>query len=116
MTTSERAAAYLAKLPCAISGSGGHARTFAAACRLVEFGLSVEQAAPVFAAWNETHCQPRWTDAELRHKLTDAYRHSLPQHRFAASGGAGWSPLPLPTFRRPSLPALRIGTRLELSR
>ncbi|MGH7990319.1 MAG: hypothetical protein ACREDS_09055, partial [Limisphaerales bacterium] len=51
-----RARAYLAKLPPAVAGNGGHVATFAAACRRVEFGLSFEQAAPVFAVWNESHC------------------------------------------------------------
>lgn len=78
-----RAAAYLAKLPPAIAGSGGHAATFAAACRLVEFGLTFEQAAPVFAAWNETHCDPRWTEAELNHKLADAFKRTSPKGQFA---------------------------------
>ena len=36
MTTTDRAAAYLDKLPFAIAGQGGHRATFAAACRLVE--------------------------------------------------------------------------------
>ena len=74
-----RTAAYLAKMPPAVAGSGGHAATFGAACRLVEFGLTFEQAAPLLAGWNETHCQPRWTEAELRHKLADAFKRTSPK-------------------------------------
>lgn len=88
MSNESRARAYLAKLPPAIAGQGGHAVTFAAACRLVEFGLCFEQAAPLLAAWNETHCQPRWTDAELRHKLADAFKRTSPNSQFANGASA----------------------------
>jgi len=72
-------------LPPAIAGSGGHRATFAAAYRLVEFGLSFEQAAPLLAAWNETHCQPRWTEAELNHKLADAFKRTVAKPEFTAA-------------------------------
>lgn len=49
MNNETRARAYLAKLPPAIAGQGGHDATFAAVCRLVEFGLSFEQGAPLLA-------------------------------------------------------------------
>jgi len=39
-TSFERAQTYLAKLPPAISGSGGHDATFRAACELIRVGLS----------------------------------------------------------------------------
>jgi hypothetical protein len=80
------ARAYLAKLPPAIAGQGGHAATFAAACRLVEFGLSPDQALPPFLEWNQTHCQPLWTEGELRHKLTDAFQVTSPKAQFARRG------------------------------
>jgi hypothetical protein len=82
MNIFDRARAYLAKLPPAIAGNGGHAATFAAACRLVEFGFAFEQAAPLLAAWNETHCQPQWTVAELNHKLNDAYKRTATKPQF----------------------------------
>ena len=78
-----RAAAYLAKLPPAVAGNAGHHATFAAACRLVEFGLSFERALPLLAAWNQTHCQPRWTEADLRHKLADAFKRTSPKAPYA---------------------------------
>jgi hypothetical protein len=83
MSNESRARAYLAKLPPAINGQGGHAATFAAACRLVEFGLSFEQALPLLMEWNETHCLPPWTEAELRHKLADAFKRTSPKSQFA---------------------------------
>lgn len=80
----QRAAAYLAKMPPAIAGNGGHTATFAAACRLVEFGLTHEQAMPLLDAWNVTHCQPPWTEGELRHKLADAFKRTSPKARLSA--------------------------------
>lgn len=84
-----RARAYLAKLPPAISGQHGHAATFTAACRLVEFGLSFEQALPLLAEWNQTHCRPPWTAHELRHKLRDAFRKTAPRPEFTATPSPG---------------------------
>jgi hypothetical protein len=70
-----RARKYLAKLPPAISGQGGHAATFRAACRLViGFGLDREQALSLLLEWNETHCQPPWSERELKHKVDDALK------------------------------------------
>jgi hypothetical protein len=82
MDAIERARAYLAKLPPAISGQAGHAATFAAACRIVEFGLTFEGGISLLAAWNETHCQPPWTGAELKHKLADAFKCTSPKPDF----------------------------------
>lgn len=68
----ERASRYLAKMPPAISGSGGHNQTFRAACVLVlGFGLSPDDAFPLLADWN-LGCEPPWSEKELRHKLADA--------------------------------------------
>lgn len=82
MTQQERAARYLAKLPAAVAGQGGHAATFTAACRLVEFGLAESEAWPVLAEWNLTHCQPPWSEGALRHKLADAYHTTQPKKVF----------------------------------
>ena len=85
MNAIDRARAYLTKLPPAIAGGGGHPATFAAACRLVEFGLSFEQAGPVLAEWNETHCDPRWTEAELNHQLSDAFKRTSAKPELSAA-------------------------------
>ena len=82
MNTIDRARAYLAKLPPAIAGSGGHAATFKAACVAVEFGLNESAAWKLLCEWNVTHCQPHWTDSELRHKLADARRATTPKEQF----------------------------------
>lgn len=96
MTTSNlelRAAAYISKMPPAIAGNGGHRATFAVACRLVEFGLSFDRALPLMLAWNQTHCQPRWTEADLNHKLVDAFKRTSTKSgyvtRQAVTGRAG---------------------------
>ncbi len=68
----DRVAKYLAAVPGAVSGCGGHNHTFHVAGQLVHgFALSVEQALPAFQAWNLT-CQPPWSDAELERKLSEA--------------------------------------------
>lgn len=83
MNATNRARAYLAKLPPAIAGQAGHAATFAAACRLVEFGLAFDEALSLLADWNQ-HCQPPWTEDALRHKLNDAFKRAKPKSEFAA--------------------------------
>src|SRR5208337_1092200 len=46
--TLTRAAAYLARIPFAVSGQRGHDRTFHAACLVIKgFGLSVAEARPL---------------------------------------------------------------------
>jgi len=71
-TPADRARAYLAKVPGAIAGQSGHDWTFhAAALLVIDFGLSIEEAMPLFQEWNET-CQPPWSDSELMHKLEGA--------------------------------------------
>jgi hypothetical protein len=49
----ERARAYIAKMPGAISGAGGHDQTFAVACALVKFGLSPDDAWPLLLEYNQ---------------------------------------------------------------
>jgi hypothetical protein len=67
-----RIRAYIAKLPPAISGSGGHVATLKAANALVlGFALSIDDARPYLAEYNKS-CQPPWSERELEHKLTEA--------------------------------------------
>ncbi len=106
----ERARRYLAKMPPAISGQHGHDQTFAVACTLVQgFGLSVAEAAPLFAEYN-ARCSPPWSEHDLAHKLTDADRASPPSegrgHLARSTGPA--SPRPhastVSTITTPSAP------------
>lgn len=69
----KRCVAYLERMPEAISGSGGHDATFAAACIIWRFGLSEPEAWDAACWFNASKCQPVWLEPELRHKLSDAY-------------------------------------------
>lgn len=73
-----RARAWVACVEGAISGQGGHRRTFRVACKLTHpfpegFGLSIEQAWAIIKEWNE-QCEPPWSGRELTHKLEDAIK------------------------------------------
>lgn len=72
-TLQDRAIAYLASCPEAVSGNSGSATTFKTCCRLMEqFGtLSDDEFLDALHDWN-SRCRPSWTEKELRHKLTDA--------------------------------------------
>lgn len=64
---------YLVKCPDAISGKGGHNRTYHAACMCYRFGLTDDQAREVMRWYNDTKTgDEQWTDTELLHKLEDA--------------------------------------------
>lgn len=80
-TSLDAARSYLAKLPPAISGAGGHRATFRAACECVRFGLSDGEALTLLREWNVNHCKPPWTEKELTHKLKDARRVAAGQLR-----------------------------------
>ena len=81
MNTFDACRTYLAKLPPAVSGAGGHAATLRAACECVRFGLPDGDALALLRGWNGTHCQPPWTEKELAHKLADARRKAGGQVR-----------------------------------
>lgn len=72
-TAYDRARAYLAKCPGAVSGSGGHNTTFITAQKMVRsFALSVDDAFALLASeWNP-RCSPPWSDRELRRKVEQA--------------------------------------------
>jgi hypothetical protein len=74
----QRARAYVAQMPSAVSGAGGHDQTFSVACKLVEFGLPRDEAWPLLVEYNQ-RCAPAWSESELRHKLEDAYHHANPR-------------------------------------
>lgn len=81
MTLVERARLLMAQCPPAISGQGGHGATFRVACALVwGFGFTPEEAMPLMMEYNES-CQPRWSQADLWHKLRSALSTSHTQPR-----------------------------------
>ncbi|MGP1272709.1 MAG: bifunctional DNA primase/polymerase [Phycisphaerales bacterium] len=68
-----RAAAYLDAMPPAISGQGGHGRTYAAATALVHgFELDPETSLRMLLEQYNPRCEPLWSEKELRHKVEDA--------------------------------------------
>ena len=70
-----RADYHLATIEGAISGQGGHNKTFRVACVLChKFGLPPDVAFPLMWEWNVTQCEPPWSQAEIRHKLEDAWK------------------------------------------
>ncbi len=71
--TAQRAAAYLDAMPPAVSGQGGHDRTYAAAVAMVHgFALRPEVALRLLLERFNPRCVPPWSDGELRHKVEDA--------------------------------------------
>ena len=89
MNPLQRAAAWLSKVPPAVSGQNGHSTTYTAAVGLVHgFGLSEGDALSLLSDWNRS-CQPPWSDRELIHKIRDAASkpHDKPAgHLLHASG------------------------------
>lgn len=75
MNTIDRARAYLAKVPGAVSGQAGHDQTFAAAMALAHgFCLPEGNALALLAGDYNPRCAPPWSPAQLRHKVQSACR------------------------------------------
>lgn len=82
----EQARLRLQQMEPAISGSGGHNATFAAACMLVHgYALSQAEALPLMHEFN-IRCQPAWSERELIYKLNSAERtaHDKPRGHLIA--------------------------------
>jgi hypothetical protein len=72
MNLDTRIRAYVARMPGAISGSGGHVATLKVANTLVlGFGLSIDDAWPYLSEYSQ-RCEPPWSTRELDHKLAEA--------------------------------------------
>ena len=56
-----------------IQGQGGSNQCFRVACRLCEAGLSFDEAWQWLCLWNIRKASPPWSEAELIHKLRDAF-------------------------------------------
>lgn len=70
----DRARAYIAKMPSAISGQRGHDATYAVALAVYNgFALDERDAWQLLCEYNQT-CRPPWSQPELRHKLADAQK------------------------------------------
>jgi hypothetical protein len=101
----DRAARYLETIEPAISGSGGHAKTFAAACRVGPgFDLAPDVALELIERHYNPRCEPPWSHAELAHKVEDAYKVEtdrgwllrVPPNGNGNGNGNGRPPAPTP--------------------
>jgi hypothetical protein len=84
----ERARRYLERMPGAISGSGGHARTFKAACVLIRgFDLEADDALRLLVEIHNPMCAPEWSERELVHKVRQAEQRGRLPHGYLAERG-----------------------------
>lgn len=69
----DRCQRYLAALPIAVEGHGGHRATVRACMTGADFGLSEDEFWPLLCEWN-ARCMPPWKDTHLRQQLVSAIR------------------------------------------
>lgn len=100
----DRARKYLASLPPAISGQGGHRQTFAAASVLVNgFALDAGTALALLSEWN-CRCSPPWLANELVHKIADAASKPSSRGRGYLLGTSRPGPVAVPPRPAPTTP------------
>jgi len=74
-----RARAYVARMPVAVAGQGGHRALWLVTLALVRgFALDAEHALPILRDYS-ARCLPPWSERELAHKLADAMRADAPR-------------------------------------
>jgi len=94
----DRARKYVAKLPPAISGSGGHNATFHAACICaLDFGLSQDESLDVLREFNE-RCEPPWSEKELLHKVESADQQPGERNRLRDAQPKNWDNIKVPRY------------------
>lgn len=107
----ERASRYVAQIDPAISGSGGHAQTFAAARAIMGW---VAKGLPPASGWAllvdyNNRCQPPWTERELSHKWQQAQKaHSIPEFE-----DRSYRSEPVRTFEEPDEPEPEVVPEVE---
>ena len=73
-----------------IEGSYGSNACFKVACRLVDAGFPWDQAWEWLCRWNRSgRARPPWSEAELRHKLRDAFVRSRKETRWKCARSPG---------------------------
>ena len=72
--------AYIDKI-FAVSGQGGQNSTWRAAQRLKDCGYTAIEALTVMERWNQTNCQPPWSESELRRKIDHVFNGYVPGGR-----------------------------------
>lgn len=87
----ERATKYLAMMPPAISGSGGHSVTFKAAVVLVRgFSLPEDEALRLLVEEYNPRCSPPWTTYDLKHKIRSAAQRGRLEPGWLADRPRDW--------------------------
>lgn len=95
----ERARRYVAAMPGAVSGQGGHNTTFRVACVLVlGFGLSDTEAMSVIREWNQS-CDPPWSDRELEHKIKSAGQQTGDRNYLRDTPPQNWQAVSVPEYK-----------------
>lgn len=98
----DRAAKYIAKLPPAIDGQGGHNATFHAACVLIlGFNLSESEAYQILLYQYNPRCQPPWSEKELQHKVRSAAKQPGPRGYLRDVEPQKWSSVKVPEYVDP---------------
>jgi KaiC/GvpD/RAD55 family RecA-like ATPase len=94
----ERARRYVAKMPEAVSGSGGHNATFRVACVLcLGFGLSPEHSMVILQEYN-VRCVPPWSERELWHKVNDAAKQPGERNYLRDAKPEDWNRIVIPDY------------------
>ncbi|MBI2925552.1 MAG: hypothetical protein HYY24_07600 [Verrucomicrobia bacterium] len=99
----DRARAYVAAIPGAVSGASGHNQTFSVACALVHgFALPKYEALALLREYNQ-RCQPPWTERELQHKIKSALLacHAKPRGHLLGAAGLAFDRNAFSTLPRP---------------
>lgn len=98
----ERARKYVAKMPPAVTGSGGHNAAFKVACVLVlGFQLHEQDAYTAFSEWNQT-CQPPWSEKEIQHKIRQAAKQPGERGYLRNQSLERWSTIKVPDYQPPA--------------
>jgi len=110
-STLERARSYIAAMPPAVSGDGGHAAAFAVAKALChDFALSLSDASTLFEEYNQ-RCDPPWSAKEIAHKLESAGKLTHAKRARGALREPKTSPVFRPSAELGTLGTLKINSR-----
>jgi hypothetical protein len=111
VTTADRIGRYIAKIPGAVSGNGGHSQTFKVAMVLFNgFGCSEAETLEWLRHYN-SKCEPPWSEAELLHKARSAAEaaYDKPRGWMLTSNRFSQVRLQVPVFPGKSCPVARHG-------
>lgn len=84
-----QAMAYVVKMDPSVQGAGGRSALFAAAAICVEFGLNFAESMSALQSSFNPRCQPPWSEAEMLHKVTDAFKKTGPKACCAPGSSLG---------------------------